>query len=102
MPFFIGSSQQPSLPLVITSAPTDVFGTLYRALRHQRDRLSAPLPKDLLTTLIRSYAAAIKSNDQLLVDYASRNLDAHLSRIDITLVEVQDIDANEDGAVGHA
>lgn len=63
---------------------------------------SAPSPKDLLTTLIRSYAAAIKSNDQLLVDYASRNLDAHLSRIDITLVEVQDIDANEDGAVGHA
>ena len=59
---------------------------------------NAPSPKDLLTTLIRSYAAAIK----LLVDYASRNLDAHLSRIDITLVEVQDIDANEDGAVGHA
>ena len=63
---------------------------------------NAPSPKDPLTTLIRSYAAAIKSNDQLLVDHASRNLDAHLSRIDITLVEVQDIDAKEDGTVGHA
>ena len=62
---------------------------------------STPSPKDLLITLIRSYAAATKSNDQLLVEFASRNLDAHLSRIDITLVEVQDIDANEDGAVGH-
>ena len=63
---------------------------------------STPSPKDLLITLIRSYAAATKSNDQLLVEFASRNLDAHLSRIDVTLVETQDINVNEDGAVGHA
>ena len=79
-----------------------LFGKLRKLSEITVTASSAPSPKDLLTTLIRSYAAAIQSNDQLLVDYASRNLDANLSRIDITLVEVQDIDANEDGAVGHA
>ena len=79
-----------------------VFGRLRELSEITVAASNAPSPKDLLTTLIRSYAAAIKSNDQLLVDFASRNLDAHLGHIDVTFIEVQDSDANEDEAVGHA
>jgi len=57
-------------------------------------------PADKLTALIRSYAAAIRSNDTLLVQCATNNLNGYLAQVEIT--ELEQAEATEDGTVGHA
>jgi len=51
-------------------------------------------PKQHLAALIRSFAAATESKDPILLDFATRNLDSFLGRIDLSLIDTSLIDGD--------